>query len=192
MDLPIRMPNPSPTLDKNLAAMGPGILSSIGVGVWRTAPEAFPDSNTTLDTFQSAIKSLESRHSLESLENGLFRKDPFSQEWPRQTKPKKGQFMNFSQGHSGTKVQCESGLFSQGKTPEFTKIGEIHELFVLALFLVWFAGATPDFPNDPFFRTRPCILGAFVRAATLQKCGSGIFSPFFFCQRCREIWCEFW
>ena len=30
------------------------------------------------------------------------------QEWPRQTKPKKGQFMNFSQGHSGTKVQCES------------------------------------------------------------------------------------
>ena len=28
-----------------------------------------------------------------------------NQEWPRQTKPKKGQFMNFSQGHSGTKVQ---------------------------------------------------------------------------------------
>ena len=28
------------------------------------------------------------------------------QEWTRQTKPKKGQFMNFSQGHSGTKVQC--------------------------------------------------------------------------------------
>ena len=24
-------------------------------------------------------------------------------------------------------------------------MGEIHELFVLALFLVWFAGATPDF-----------------------------------------------
>ena len=53
--------------------------------------------------------------------------------------------MNFSQGHSGTKVQCESCLFSQGKTPEFTKMGEIHELFVLALSLVWFAGATPDF-----------------------------------------------
>ena len=31
----------------------------------------------------------------------------FDQEWPRQTKPKKkDQFMNFSQGHSGTKVQC--------------------------------------------------------------------------------------
>ena len=52
--LPIRVPNPSPTLDKNLASMGPGILSSIGVGVWKKAPEAFPDSNTTLDTFQSA------------------------------------------------------------------------------------------------------------------------------------------
>ena len=62
-----------------------------------------------------------------------------SQEWPRQTKPKKGQFMNFSQGRSGTKIQCESCLFSQGKTPEFTKMGEIHELFVLALSLVWFA-----------------------------------------------------
>ena len=30
------------------------------------------------------------------------------------------------------------------KTPELTKMGEIHELFVLALSLVWFAGATPD------------------------------------------------
>ena len=39
---------------------------------------------------------------------------------------------------------CESRLFSQGKTPEFTEMGEIHELFVLALSLVWFAGATPD------------------------------------------------
>ena len=54
VDLPVRLPNPSPTLDKNLASMGPGIFISIGVGVWRKAPEAFPDSNTTLDTFQSA------------------------------------------------------------------------------------------------------------------------------------------
>ena len=53
--------------------------------------------------------------------------------------------MNFSQGHSGTKVQCESRLFSQGKTPEFTKMGEIHELFVWPLSLVWFGGATPDY-----------------------------------------------
>ena len=50
--------------------------------------------------------------------------------------------MNFSQGHAGTRVQCESCLFSYGKTPEFTKKSEIHELFVLALSLVWFAGAT--------------------------------------------------
>ena len=50
------MPNPSPTLDKNLASMGPGISSSIGVGVWRKAPEACPGSNTTLDTFQSATR----------------------------------------------------------------------------------------------------------------------------------------
>ena len=49
-----------------------------------------------------------------------------NQERPRQTKPKKGQFMNFSQGHSGTKVQYESCLCCQGKTPEFTKMGEIH------------------------------------------------------------------
>ena len=50
----MQMPNPSPTLDKNLASMGPGILSSIGAGVWRKAPEAFADSNITLDTLQSA------------------------------------------------------------------------------------------------------------------------------------------
>ena len=29
-------------------------------------------------------------------------------------------------------------------------MGEIHELFVLALFLVWFAGATPDFQTEVF------------------------------------------
>ena len=55
--------------------------------------------------------------------------------------------MNFSRAHSGTKVRCESRLFSQGKTPELTKMGEIHELFVVALSLGWFAGATPD-SND--------------------------------------------
>ena len=44
--LPLRVPNPSPTLDKNLASMVPGILSSIGVGVWRNRSGAFPDSNT--------------------------------------------------------------------------------------------------------------------------------------------------
>ena len=48
---------------------------------------------------------------------------------PANQTSKKGQFMNFSGGQSGTKVQCESCLFSQGKTPEFTEMGEIHELF---------------------------------------------------------------
>ena len=55
--------------------------------------------------------------------------------------------MNFPQGHSGTEVSQE--------TPEFTKMGEIHELLVLALSLVWFAGATPDrnWSASPFFHT---------------------------------------
>ena len=79
--------------------------------------------------------------------SGVF-SEQLSQESPRQTKPKQGQFMNFLQGHSGTKVRCESCLFSQAKTPEFTKMGEIHELFVLALSLVWFAGATLDSRNS--------------------------------------------
>ena len=53
--------------------------------------------------------------------------------------------MDFSQGHSGTKVQyVNRACFPKEKTPEFTKMGEIQELFVLALSLVWFAGATPD------------------------------------------------
>ena len=29
-------------------------------------------------------------------------------------------------------------------------MGEIHELFVLALSLVWFAGVTPDFQSTTF------------------------------------------
>ena len=48
--------------------------------------------------------------------------------------------------------------FPKEKTPEFTKMGEIHELFVLALSLVWFAGATPDkiplHPEDEFKKIR--------------------------------------
>ena len=60
MVLPIRMLNPSSTLDKNLASMGARILSSIGVGIWRQVPEAFPDSNATLDTLQSARKNHDS------------------------------------------------------------------------------------------------------------------------------------
>ena len=52
--LSMRVPNPSPTLDKNCALMGPEFLSSAGAGVWRKAPKAFPHSNSVLDKFQSA------------------------------------------------------------------------------------------------------------------------------------------
>ena len=50
---PMRLPDPSPVLDKNCAPMGPEILSSTGAGVWRKAPMAFPDSSSVLDKFQS-------------------------------------------------------------------------------------------------------------------------------------------
>ena len=64
------------------------------------------------------------------------------QESPWQTKPKKGQFMNFSEGRSGTKVRCESCLFSQGKTPNSQKWAKFMN-FSFWPFL-WFAGATPE------------------------------------------------
>ena len=88
---------------------------------------------------------------------------------PGKPNQRSGQFMNFSQGHSGTKVQCESRLFARGKTPEFTKMGEIHELFVLALSLAWFAGATPELNRGVskpggfpfFFRERSCVADPF-------------------------------
>ena len=66
-----------------------------------------------------------------------------NQEWPRQTKPKKGQFINFSQGHSRTKVRnVNRACFPKEKHQNSQKMGELHKLFVLALSLVWFAGAT--------------------------------------------------
>ena len=40
----------------------------------------------------------------------------WAQEWPRQTKPKKGQFMNFSQGHSGTKFNVNRASFPKENT----------------------------------------------------------------------------
>ena len=57
--------------------------------------------------------------------------------------------MNFSQGHSGTKVQfVNRACFPKEKNTRIRrKMGEIHELFVLALSLVWFAGATPEIPR---------------------------------------------
>ena len=47
-------------------------------------------------------------------------------------------------GHSGTKFNVNRSCFPKERTPDFTKMGEIHELFILALSLVWFAGATPE------------------------------------------------
>ena len=50
----MRLPDPSPALDRNCAPMGPEILSSTGAGVWRKAPMAFPGSSFVLDKCQSA------------------------------------------------------------------------------------------------------------------------------------------
>ena len=50
----MRLPDPSPVLDKNRAPMGPEMLSSTGAGVWRKTPMAFPDSSSVLDKLQSA------------------------------------------------------------------------------------------------------------------------------------------
>ena len=52
----MRLPDPSPVLEKNRAPMGPEILSSTGAGVWRKAPMAFSDSSSVLDRFQSATR----------------------------------------------------------------------------------------------------------------------------------------
>ena len=52
----MRLPDPSPVLDKNCAPVVPEILSSTGAGVRRKAPMAFPDSSSVLDKFQSAKK----------------------------------------------------------------------------------------------------------------------------------------
>ena len=61
--------------------------------------------------------------------------------------------MNFYRGIPEQKLNVNHACFAKEKTPEFNKMGEIHELFVLALSLVWFAGATPDksMPKCLFF-----------------------------------------
>ena len=45
----MRVPNLAQYLDKDRAPMGPENLSSTGAGVWRKAPEEFPDSSSVLD-----------------------------------------------------------------------------------------------------------------------------------------------
>ena len=71
-----------------------------------------------------------------------------TQESPRQTKPKKGQFMNFSRGIPEQKFDVNRALFSQRKSPEFTKMGEIHINFSLWPFL-WLGlpGQLPNYRN---------------------------------------------
>ena len=57
--------------------------------------------------------------------------------------------MNFSQGHSWTKVRYVTrACFPKEKHQNSHKMGEIHELFVLALSLVWFAGPTPEWMTN--------------------------------------------
>ena len=55
----------------------------------------------------------------------------------------------FRRGIPEQKFNVNRACFPKEKTPEFTKMGEIHELFVLALSLVWFAGATPEDKGRP-------------------------------------------
>ena len=52
--------------------------------------------------------------------------------------------MNFSQGVPEQKFNVNRACFPKENTRIHIKMGEIHELFVLALSLVWFAGATPQ------------------------------------------------
>ena len=63
--------------------------------------------------------------------------------------------------------------FPKENPPEFTKMGEIHELVVLALSLVWFAGATPDFLSllglSRFFWDFPNICPGIFRTCPFQE-----------------------
>ena len=60
--LSMRVPNPSPALDKIRALVGPEILSSTVAGVWRKAPKGFQDSSSVLDKFQSASTKEQCNH----------------------------------------------------------------------------------------------------------------------------------
>ena len=112
-----------------------------------TTPESVYFNGRPLNyTYVLSFRSVISLHTMEHIKHVMTQKLVHQnfQEWPRQTKPKKGQFMNFSQGHSGTKVQCESRLFSQEKNTRIHKNGRNSWTFRFGLSLVWFAGATPE------------------------------------------------
>ena len=76
----MRFSEPSPVLDKNRAPMGPEMLSSTGAGVYRKAPEAFPDSSSVLDESQSAI-NLKWNSSIEQMQ-GSSHQGPLSIRFP--------------------------------------------------------------------------------------------------------------
>ena len=63
---------------------------------------------------------------------------------PGKPNQKKASSWTSRRGIPEQKFNVNRACFPKEKTPEFTKMGEIHELFVLPLSLVWFAGATPD------------------------------------------------
>ena len=79
------------------------------------------------------------------------------------------------------------------KTPEFTKKGEIHELFVVALSLVWFAGATPknSIPNHLkkfFYLDKFCWVPDACNRGNRQKLARS-----FRINRVSEVfWGDFW
>ena len=87
--------------------------------------------------------------------------------------------MNFSQGHSGTKVRnVNRARFPKEKQARIhQKMCEIHELFVLALSLVWFAGTTPDklspkMPPNLTLPTREGIFSSFKITPRAAKIGN--------------------
>ena len=63
------------------------------------------------------------------------------QESPRQTKPKKGQFMNFSRARSGTKVRyVNRACFAKEKHQNSQKWAKFMNFSFWPFSLVWFAG----------------------------------------------------
>ena len=56
----------------------------------------------------------------EKAKSGRIRPTPFQSGVTPANQTKERPVHELSRGHSGTKIQCESCLFSQGKTPEFT------------------------------------------------------------------------
>ena len=76
-------------------------------------------------------------------------------------------------------------VFPRRNTRKFTKKGEIHELFVSALCLLWFAGATPENrPEDKKHRVLPRLwLSWFFRSRWTGSLGNTFSAP----KRCKRL-----